>query len=211
MTKTLLRLALAACLAAGATLAQSSSLAVLTVPLSPSSTVPVAEGFPIGGEGVILIHMTRDASGALTRALVDFRLAFANETDVTIDKVHLHRGLRETRGPVAVNAMVGAPVTFEPGAHHLIRQRVLADQDSLEAVEGILADPSGHYLNVHSLAWPDGVMRGQLMHADSAAIIALQGQVDALTESNAALAGELATVKETLARIARRLGVVPAQ
>jgi len=182
---------------------------VFTVPLSPSSAVPPAEGFPIGGDGVVLIHMTRDNSGALTQAFVDFRLAFATEAPMTITMLHLHHGERATKGPVVVNAQVGAPVAFEPGSHHLFRQRILVDQDGLDAVERFLADPSGHYLNVHAASHPDGIMRGQLMRADGAAISALQGRVDELTEANAGMAAELADVKETLARIARRLGVVP--
>lgn len=211
MTYTLLRITLAAALAAGAALAQTHELAVFTVPFSPSSAVPPAEGFPIGGEGAVLVHMTRDSSGVLTRALVDFRLTFATEQPMTITRLHMHRGERATKGPVAINAELGPEVSFDPGSHHLFRQRILVDQDSLDAIERLLANPSGHYINVHAASHPDGIMRGQLMRTDGAAIAALQDRIDDLTETNAGLAAELADVKTTLARIARRLGVVPAE
>ena len=205
------QLGLIALLVAGTAGAQSSGFAAFSLPLSPSSVFPPAEDVAAGGQGTVLIHTTRDSAGALTLAIVDFHLDFSTEQAVTIDKLHLHRGPRATKGPVVINANFGPVATLDPGAHQLFRQRVLDDQDSLDAVEDIMADPSAFYVNVHSLDNPDGFIRGQLMRSDAAAISDLQDQIDSLTTANAGLAAELASMKETLARIARRLGVVPAE
>ena len=210
-TKRLIQLGLLTALVASTAVAQTSELAVFTVPLSPSSVFPPAEDVAASGQATVLIHTTRDDEGALTLAFVDFHLDFSTEQAVVIDKLHLHRAPRATKGPVVVNAELGPPVSFEPGAHQIFRQRALIDQDALDALEDILADPSGFYVNVHSVGNPDGFFRGQLMPTDSAGIAALQHQVQALTEENAELAAVLANMKETLARISRRLGVVPAE
>ncbi len=211
MSSRLVRVTLVTLFAASSVLAQSSGLAALSAPLSPSAVSPPAEGFAAGGRATVLIHTTRDDAGALTRALVDFQLDFATEASDLITKIHLHRGPRATKGPVVINAELGAEVSVDPGAHHLFRQRVLIDQDSLDAVEDILADPSAFYLNVHSANNDPGLIRGQLMHADSAEIAALRERVDTLAAENANLSAELDGLKQTLARVARRLGVVPAQ
>ena len=211
MLETICRLSLLSILAAGAAAGQTNGFAIVSAPLSPSAVFPPQEDVDAGGEAVILIHLKRDSGGALIQAILDFRLEFASEAPGTVTKLHLHRAGLATKGPVVINADLGPEVAFEAGDTSLFRQKIVIDQDGLDAVEDILANPSGFYLNVHSAANPDGMIRGQLMRSDGAAVAALQEQLAALGDSNAEMAAELASIKQTLARLARRLGVVPAE
>jgi hypothetical protein len=62
---------------------------------------------------------------------------------------HIHKGGSDVSGPVVVP--LGGAFT-----------RTGCITASAAAVAGILADPAGYYVNVHSEAYPDGVVRGQL-------------------------------------------------
>ncbi|MCB1021076.1 MAG: CHRD domain-containing protein [Bryobacterales bacterium] len=211
MIRRLTFIGLLAALAAGTALAQSSGLAIFTAPLSPSSENPPIEGVAAGGNAVVLIHMTRDSSGALTRAVVDFQIDVAAEDVISASAMHIHRGARGTNGPVVIDSNFGAVLDLS-GEHHLFRQNIVTDSDGLAVVESLLTNPSGFYVNMHATApagLRGGFVRGQLMRTDASAISSLQSQLDGMATANAALATELASVKETLARVARRLGVVP--
>ena len=211
MLKHLTLVGLLAALAAGSAFGQMSGLAVFTAPLSPSSENPPVEDVSMAGNAMVLIHMNRDSSGALTQAIVDFHIDAGTEASETIFAMHIHRGVRGANGGVVVDSNFGPELVLDAGSHSLFRQNVITDADGLAIVEEILADPYGFYVNIHSRSNPRGIVRGQLMRTDGAAISALQGQIDALSDANADMAAELADVKETLARIARRLGVVPAE
>jgi hypothetical protein len=62
-------------------------------------------------------------------------------------KYHIHQGAAGTAGPVVVDFMAKQDtcVTGDP-----------------TTVRGIIADPAGYYINLHSQPYPEGAMRGQL-------------------------------------------------
>ncbi len=223
MLKHLTLAGLLAALAAGSLLAQvtdrpdpdgprpMAGLAMFKVPLSPSSQNPPVEGVGIAGEAVILIHMRRDSGGELTEAVVDFILDIHTDAPRTFTAMHIHRGRRGMNGGVAVNAAFGGAMEADAGGHRIFRQRVLTEADDLATVREILRNPARFYLNLHSMSNRPGVVRGQLMRPDSAAIEGLGRQLRQAREANTALAGELADIKETLSRIARANGVVPVE
>ncbi|MEZ5365907.1 MAG: CHRD domain-containing protein [Bryobacterales bacterium] len=210
MIRRLMFIGLLAALAAGTSLAQSSGLAIFTAPLSPSSENPPIEGLAAGGNATVLVHMTRDSTGALTRAVVDFQIDLSTEADINVFAMHIHRGVRGANGPVVIDSNFGAATDYGPGSHQISRQNIVTAADGLAVVEALLANPSGFYVNMHSAVNRGGFVRGQLMRTDGAAISALQTQLDDMAAANMAMSEELASIKETLARVARRLGVVPA-
>jgi hypothetical protein len=209
--KRLAFIGLLAALAAGTALAQTPGLTVLTATLSPSSENPPISGVGANGSATVLVHTTRDSDGDLTQAVVDFHIVFSNEANINIFAMHIHRGVRGVNGPVVIDSNFGTAIDFTPGTRSLFRQNVVTSTDGLATVESLLANPAGFYVNMHSSVNRGGVVRGQLARTDGAAISDLQSQVDDLQTSNAALAETLAKVQQNLARMARRLGVVPVE
>jgi hypothetical protein len=67
---------------------------------------------------------------------------------------HIHRGRKFENGPVVVP--LTQPATGDPGA-----SSGCVTIDAALAAE-IQADPRGFYANVHTAAFPDGAVRGQL-------------------------------------------------
>ena len=211
MMKRLALVGLLAAFASGSALAQSAEFATFTAPLSPSSENPPISGVGASGDAVVLVHMTRDSSGALTQAVVDFHITFSTEADINIFAMHIHRGARGVNGPVVIDSGFGTAIDFTEGTYQLFRQNIVTSTDGLEVVEALLANPAGFYVNMHSSVNRGGVVRGQLARTDGAAISSLQSQIEDLQAANAALAEELDKVQQNVARIARRLGVVPVE
>jgi hypothetical protein len=79
-----------------------------------------------------------------------------------VSAAHIHVGDAETAGPVAVQLMNPT----KKGVSDCITA-VPDDQDTTQTLSqselaGILADPSGYYVNVHNDKYPSGALRGQL-------------------------------------------------
>ncbi len=211
MMKRLTFIGLLAVLVTGSAVAQSVGLATFTAPLSPSSENPPVEGVRANGTALVLIHMSRDTSGKLTKAVVDFHIDFNSEAALTVTAMHIHRGVRGVNGPVVIDSIFGTALAVEPGSTRLFRQNVVTSDAGLATVEDLLSNPARYYVNMHSTSNPSGVVRGQLELSNGAQFSSLKTQIDALQTANTKLAAELAKNKETLARISRRLGVVPVE
>jgi hypothetical protein len=75
---------------------------------------------------------------------------------------HIHVGDEETAGPIAVQLKT----PNKKGVSDCLTA-VPDDQDTTSTLSeselaGILADPSGYYVNVHNDKYPSGALRGQL-------------------------------------------------
>jgi hypothetical protein len=138
----------------------------LTAALSPANEVPSitnAEGKG-SGEVTLVLHLTRDASKAITAATADVKgslKGFPAETAITA--VHIHRGAGGTNGGVAVNPMFKAgEIALSGGAGSFSRMGVTVTP---AVAQEILSGPANFYVNVHSSMNTGGVARGQLMAA----------------------------------------------
>jgi CHRD domain len=69
---------------------------------------------------------------------------------------HIHMG----------DASVSGPIVIPLGANYKQNGCTTGNADTVRA---ILANPSGYYVNVHSVKYPDGVVRGQLVSATPSA------------------------------------------
>jgi hypothetical protein len=134
--------------------------------LSPANEVPpIANAESKGsGEVTIVLHLTRDASKAITAATADFKgslKGFPAETAVTA--AHIHRGATGANGGVAVNPMFKAgEIALTGGAGSFSKMGVTVTP---AVAQEILSGPANFYFNVHSTMNAGGVARGQLMAA----------------------------------------------
>ena len=142
--------------------AQTENL-TFTAALSPASEVPAITNAESKGSGevTIVLHLTRNASKAITAATADFKgslKGFPAETAITA--AHIHRGVTGANGGVAVNPMFKAgEIALSGGAGSFSKMGVTVTP---AVAEEILSGPANFYFNVHSTMNSGGVARGQL-------------------------------------------------
>ncbi len=139
--------------------------------LLPSNEVPAATADTSAtGSGTVWIHVVKDSSGNITSGSVDFSADYNFQVAVTITGMHIHQGTASVAGPVVVSSGLGGTNTIAvaaPGTGSVFEQAPFggAAAVSVATIQGILANPAGYYLNIHTTDNPGGAMRGQLMPA----------------------------------------------
>ena len=146
-------------------------------PLSPSSEVraigPITDR-EIVGEGNVAMHLRRDTAGNVVSAVVDFDVQLFTTQAENFTGMHIHQNVAGANGAIVLSS---TPVNFPPGGllaasageGRIFKQRSLAitNTGELAAINGVLANPAGFYLNVHTTSYPGGIFRGQLQRTVS--------------------------------------------
>jgi hypothetical protein len=134
-----------------------------TVPLSPANEVPAITNADAAASGtaVIVLKATRDGAGVITSATMDFQISVSGfGPGTTVTDAHIHNGAAGTNAGVFVGTTLTAgdlPLTNGAGSATKNGINVPADRAA-----AILANPAGHYFNVHTALNAAGAMRGQL-------------------------------------------------
>src|SRR5215470_7935868 len=135
-----------------------------TAALLPAQETPPIQGAEAGASGTSTMdfNITRDASGAITAATVNFTATMQNFPATTVVNIaHIHTGATGISGPILISTSVNpGEVVLSGGAGNFSRVAVPVKSTDMEA---ILANPAGFYFNVHTSLNPAGVMRGQLV------------------------------------------------
>lgn len=143
---------------------------VFTSTLLPSNEVPPVTNAEstASGTATITLNVTRDAAGTITGATTTFAVTMAGfpaTTAITI--AHIHNNVAGQTAGVFVNTgLTAGEVTLTNGAGSFTKSAVAT---TVAQAEAIIANPAGHYFNVHSAANPGGVIRGQLVFQSSSA------------------------------------------
>ena len=163
-------------LSAALVCAQSAETIPYRVILSSANETPPVD-LAASGTATVWLHVVRDAAGKVVSASTDMNASYTFPGDATITGMHIHRGVAGEPGPVLINSGINTAnaVQAAAGRGTLARQGQTAPTDTagLDAVNGILANPAGYYLNLHTTAFPNGVIRGQLQRAQMTVLMTL--------------------------------------
>src|SRR5450759_3262077 len=166
-------------------LAQTAESIPFRAVLSPANEVPAVTDFAASGAATIWLHVIRDSSGQVTSGSVDFRASYSFPGAVSITGMHIHKGAAGVSGPVTISSGIGGAagaIDDATGKGVIVKQALVASDaaNALDTIRGMLADPSGFYVNMHTSVYPNGVMRGQLQRAE---MTVLMGLMSTLNES----------------------------
>jgi hypothetical protein len=137
---------------------------VFTSALTAGNEVPPITNAESTASGTVTITMnvTRDASGAITAATTTFACnmtGFTTTSAITI--AHIHNNVAGQIGGIFVNTgLTAGEVTLTNGAGSFTKSAV---NTTVAQAEAIIANPAGHYFNVHSSLNQGGAIRGQLV------------------------------------------------
>lgn len=142
----------------------SSLTAVFTEVLAPSNEVPPATGPETSatGNAVITLSYAEDASGNVTSATANFQVTlngFPSTTVITM--AHIHQAPVGQAGAIVVNTgLASGAVPIVNGTATITVNGVNVPSD---IAQQMLANSPAFYFNVHTVANPSGVARGQLV------------------------------------------------
>ncbi|MBI4876362.1 MAG: CHRD domain-containing protein [Acidobacteria bacterium] len=189
MRKFLFAVALSVCSLAAQTVESVPFRALL----SPANEVPAIANLNASGTATVWLHVMRDAAGQVVSGSVDFDVRYDFPGAVNITGMHIHRGAAGVNGPVTIGAIGGAAgpaVADSTGRGSLQRQAQVpaTAADALDTIRGMLQDPGGYYVNLHTEVNPGGVIRGQLVRAERLKLFAplsSRNEMPALADLNA--------------------------
>jgi len=141
----------------------TSTTATFTVPMSPANEVPAITNADASGSGTatIALTVTKDGGGTVTSATANIQITVAGfPAGTTFTDAHIHNGAAGSNAGVFVSAGLSAgELTLTNGTGSVTKNGISVPADRAAA---ILANPAGHYFNVHTGLNPAGAIRGQL-------------------------------------------------
>lgn len=150
---------------------QRADVTVLMGVMSPSNeTPPIAD--PATGVSQVTVIATRDAAGAFTSGQVIFDINYNFGKQTTISGFHIHNGLAGVAGPVTINTGINGTTASEATAANgagTMRKTVevnVANAAQLDTLGGLFTHPRDFYINMHTLEFPNGLIRDQLRTTD---------------------------------------------
>jgi uncharacterized protein (TIGR03437 family) len=134
------------------------------VMLSPANEVPAIEGLDASAPSLLTVHSLRNEDGTIAAAHVVFDVnhRFSGETEFT--GLHVHDGAAGVNGPVRLDSGISgtSPVRTSTGFGNILLRATLFDAASLATLNSLVANPSAHYLNLHTTVNRGGAVRAQL-------------------------------------------------
>ena len=114
------------------------------------------------GTATVTITPTRDSAGTITGGTARFQFTVQGLTSGSnIILAHVHTGAAGVAGGFIIDSGLTAAsaIPTPAGSASFDRSGLTA---TATAINAIVANPGGHYFNVHTTANPGGVVRGQL-------------------------------------------------
>ncbi len=141
----------------------TTTTSTFTVALSSANEVPPITNADAGSTGTatIALIVTKDDSGTITSATMNFQISVTGLPDgTTITKAHIHNGTAGVNAGVYVDASLApGELVIANGSGSITKNGINVPADRAAA---ILGNPAAHYFNVHTALNPDGAVRGQL-------------------------------------------------
>jgi len=197
MKKTILAFALFAVSA----LAQRVETATFLAALSPANEVPAIVGYDARGTALLYAHVQRDAQDQIVSGSVDFVILYTFPGEATVTGLHIHSGVAGVNAPVTINTGIAAGAASveiaAPFRGQVIRQaQVLpGDMAGVASLRGLFTNPAGYYVNLHTSVYPGGIIRGQVMPAERAVLLARLSSVNEVPAITTVTANGVGTIE----------------
>ncbi len=133
------------------------------------------------GAATVWLHVVRDSAGKVVSGSADANVSYKFPAAVSITAMHIHAAPAGTNGGIVVPfAITRTDDATGVGNLPPIQTQFPTTAVTLDTINGIIANPSQFYFNVHTTDAPGGAMRGQLQPAT---MIVQMGRLSPLNET----------------------------
>jgi uncharacterized protein (TIGR03437 family) len=140
------------------------------ISMTTANEVPAVTGLDASAIAKVSVYSSRNSAGAAGSGTVVFDVTHAFPANTTFTGLHIHTGAAGVNGGVSINTGLGSGASSVVDADGLGNIYRTVDVSSLSAsaltaLQGLLANPSGFYINLHTTTNAGGAVRGQLGNA----------------------------------------------
>jgi uncharacterized protein (TIGR03437 family) len=166
-------------------------------PMMPENETPPITDEPWSATGTVMLLMTRDDAGTPNSAYAIFDVIYRNFPVTNFTGLHIHSGAAQVSGPVTINSGLQGPVAVAEGGSGRLHYEAEVDLNragALETVEGLVSNPSGFYINLHTTEQPAGAVRSQMLRTDRMEFplnLMTSNEVPPITDLDASAAGKI--------------------
>lgn len=149
------------------------------VTMSTANEVPAVTGLEASAIAKLSVYSTRNSAGLANSGTVIFDVSHNFPAGTIFTGLHIHTGGAGVNGGVSINTGIGgaATVTSTTGVGNIYRAVDVSPLGAaaLTAMQGLLANPAGFYINLHTTTNTGGAVRGQLGSALNAPVVPVGG------------------------------------
>ena len=115
-------------------------------------------------------YALRNADGSVAAGTVVFDVNYSGlGANASIVGLHVHQGAAGVSGPVVIPTNIPTPIASATGQGNVYQIVTVSDTAGIAALNSLVQDPSGFYVNLHTTTAPGGAIRGQVAAAVTAA------------------------------------------
>ena len=135
--------------------------------MSSRNEVPPIADLDASGVGQARVRVARDSRGNILAAHVTFVVSYRFPGQVEFTGLHIHDGPAGVNGPVRISSNIPRTPSAASGIGNiLLTAEVPLTAETIATLEGLIANPGNHYINLHTTANPGGAIRAQLRNTD---------------------------------------------
>jgi hypothetical protein len=134
----------------------------LSLNATPAAEVPPVADSMASAAAVFTLHSLRNAAGDVVASTAVFNVSPAFPAETQFTGLHIHEAVAGQNGPVRIDSGLREAVTSATGMNNLYFISPITAAAGLTAVNALVQNPAGFYLNLHTAATPSGAVRAQL-------------------------------------------------
>ncbi len=143
--------------------ADSFETRYLRANMSPANENPPVTTEAGSAQATLTVVARRNDAGAIISGTVYYDIDYNLAQPVVFNNMHIHVGAAGVNGPTRFNAGLGGTNTISAsGQGNIFIAVPSANANDVAVLDGLFTNPSGFYLNVHTVLNSGGMMRDQL-------------------------------------------------
>jgi len=137
--------------------------------MTTADEVPAITGLDASAVALFTVYTIRNDAGRVAAGHIEFDVnhRFPDATEFT--GLHIHDAALGVNGPVRQDSGISGntSVNSETGFGNISRRTNIVDGTALDSLNSLVADPTRHYINLHTRVNPGGAVRAQMGAARS--------------------------------------------